>query len=378
MCARRSHLDFISRLVKMSPQMKRRLPGLDGLRAVSILLVVMGHSMHAPGFPAWLEWPRVWEAGLGVTIFFALSGYLITGLLLTEEEQNGGIDLRGFYVRRALRILPAAFAFLACLSILSILWPTPLLTVGDVAPALFFCRNIFREGSPFTLHFWSLSIEEQFYLIWPASMMFCRRSWLLPVAVGWLIFEPVWLQLNSLVLKNGFNDWRLDIRLGAILTGVVVALVENDAKCDRIVRWLSMRSAYVFAFGALSLIGRAACNSSSHLVNIGFGYLGDVAIASILFGAVYGPGRSAAAVLNSRPMRLVGRLSYSIYLWQQPFTTPDGWHGQVPRIAQFPLLLIPIILFACASYWLVEKPMLRVRDRWLLAPLSAPIPKESG
>jgi peptidoglycan/LPS O-acetylase OafA/YrhL len=143
----------------------KRIPALDGLRGFSIALVVAGH---------WLE-PRLvgWErdmagtaASLGVRIFFVLSGYLITRLLLQERAQKGSIDLRAFYRRRARRILPASTCFMLTAFVLF----RPQLSWGHALAAAFYVTN-FDPGHPWFLgHLWSLSVEEQFYAIWPAAL----------------------------------------------------------------------------------------------------------------------------------------------------------------------------------------------------------------
>ena len=143
-----------------------RLPGLDGLRAISVALVIFLHLGSMSYFPRahWLH--AVAEEGLfGVQIFFVISGFLITWLLLAEEKKRGRIDLGKFYIRRALRILPPALLFLLTLKLLDAFG---IVEVGwrDVLYAMLFVRNVL-PGPILTNHYWSLAIEEQFYLGWP-------------------------------------------------------------------------------------------------------------------------------------------------------------------------------------------------------------------
>src|SRR6266478_1710213 len=135
-------------------QQARRIPGLDGLRAISIALVLAYHSadpMLAPhSFRS--------KGNFGVEVFFVLSGYLITWLLLTEESVDGSFRLRAFYARRALRILPPALFYIACVSTLGLLGVIAM-KLWDVVPCIFFFRNL-TTGANVTEHFWSLAIEE--------------------------------------------------------------------------------------------------------------------------------------------------------------------------------------------------------------------------
>jgi peptidoglycan/LPS O-acetylase OafA/YrhL len=150
----------------------RRLPSLDGWRAVAILLVLLSHwwaTGGADNIPRWIR-PITGQGDLGVRIFLVLSGLLITHLLLEENDSYGSIDLRSFYIRRVLRIFPVYFAFLLLLATLSAFG----LYYDDVATwigALTFTRNVIGKGNSATGHLWSLAVEEQFYFVWPSTMM---------------------------------------------------------------------------------------------------------------------------------------------------------------------------------------------------------------
>ena len=154
-----------------------RIPCLDGLRAVSISLVVAQHSWLSRSGGAGHDDPR-WRflnGALGVEIFFVISGYLITTLLVREAEARGRVSLRSFYVRRVLRIFPAYFAYLAVVVGLALGGLVPL-SLGDLLSAVTFTWNYSPAATSWTLaHAWSLSVEEQFYLLWPATLLFLMR-----------------------------------------------------------------------------------------------------------------------------------------------------------------------------------------------------------
>lgn len=156
-----------------------RLPSVDGWRAACLMLVLAAHSQGLPGFKEvggewWLTHiPLLFDGHLGVRCFFVISGFLITYLLLQEDERFGSVNLKSFYVRRALRILPVYLAYLAVIGILqyfSVVWQEPITWVGDLTFTTNFLPRGFISG-----HLWSLSVEEQFYLIWPISFVFLKN-----------------------------------------------------------------------------------------------------------------------------------------------------------------------------------------------------------
>ena len=149
-----------------------RLPGLDGLRACSIVEVMVSHlaiTNRLPWIPAFIVALLGIRGGWGVTVFFVISGFLITHLLVLEETRSGRISLGAFYARRALRILPPALAYLAVVAVAAFAgWVR--VTPTDLLSSVFFFRNLTQSPDLYTAHFWSLSIEEQFYLCWPLTL----------------------------------------------------------------------------------------------------------------------------------------------------------------------------------------------------------------
>jgi len=210
------------------------LPGLDGLRAFSVAWVICFHLEKRDPliFGEGIFRTMAFFGGQGVTVFFVISGFLITSLLLKEEQRTGGISLLGFYRRRAFRILPAAFVYIAIA--LAFTWTNklqwnPLEWLGSA----FFFRNLIANDttSQLTSHYWSLSVEEQFYLIWPLMVMLAsprRRLW---VTASLCLFAPVW---RYLVMKLGAgvyaNPARIDLNYDSLLIGAVLALLQQRTR----------------------------------------------------------------------------------------------------------------------------------------------------
>ena len=167
-----------------------RIPSLDGLRAISIGLVLISHLAGTRNFPLSASQGNFWALGeFGVVVFFVISGYLITGLLLAEVARTGQIHLGRFYLRRTLRIFPPVYAFLCCLLLGNALGVVPL-SAGDTVRAATYTANYDLGRSWFVGHTWSLSVEEQFYLLWPALLLLARTRKAILVAAAVVLISP--------------------------------------------------------------------------------------------------------------------------------------------------------------------------------------------
>ncbi len=336
---------------------RRRIPGLDGLRAVAIFLVIAAHLRATPGFPARLGDARFYDGSLGVEIFFVISGFLITSLLLDEEDRSGRIGLTGFYWRRALRILPAALTYLAAVALVDVTF-RPVVPIGDILAAMTFCRNLFGD-SHLTGHFWSLSVEEQFYLVWPLGFLFIPARLRLKVTLALFAFAPLWRVFNLDVLHppSGLNLGRADLHYDTLDAGVILALARKTPRGQDLYA-LALRHGAALLAGALAALAalQAFVPRDWFLTMT----LRDAILAAVVLAVITDPGRLARVALDLPPVRLVGRLSYSLYLWQQLFTywweLGDAW------FARFPANLACTLVVSAASYYLVERPVLAWRD----------------
>src|SRR5262245_26497608 len=168
-----------------------RIPSLDGLRAISIAFVFLGHLAGTRGFPIGTAPGNALNtAELGVHVFFVISGYLITGLLLQEVARHGRIDVPRFYLRRTLRIFPPYYALLAVLFVADLAGLVPLHD-HDVLRAMTYTSNYDPNRSWFVGHTWSLSVEEQFYLLWPAVVLLLRPRRAVVAAAAVVVLVPI-------------------------------------------------------------------------------------------------------------------------------------------------------------------------------------------
>lgn len=350
------------------------LPGLDGVRTVAVALVVCAHL----GLP--------WARGgiLGVGIFFTLSGFLITSILLGSLERLGSLRLRTFWIRRVRRLLPAVVMLLVVvLACTAILDPTGLATrVRDALAAAFYVANWNTIGQAYVAantqavdpleHLWSLSVEEQFYLVWPpvlGVLLFVCRGRVRVVAVvtallatgsfalSWWLFAP-----GAQGATRAYEG--TDTRAGALLVGALAAMVWLPAVRRGELRRVRRVSLDVGAVGALAVIGVLVWRTdqySAFLYPWGFLLL-SLATVVVLLAAVREGGR-LGGVLGCAPMRWVGERSYGIYLWQTPvivfsqgLTDRHGWALSLANVAV-------TVALAALSWTLVEDPIRRLGFR---------------
>ena len=341
----------------------RHEPALDGLRGLAVVGVVLFHAgwVHASG------------GFLGVSTFFTLSGYLITSLLLTERERSGRIDLPAFWGRRARRLLPAAIATLLGVSIVAASQATPeqLSTLrGDVLAALGYVANwrflfagrsygdLFAAPSP-VLHFWSLAIEEQLYVLFPLVVLVTARRRLAPV-LGALIAGSVVLSW-ALHSPGGSTDavyYGTFTRAGELLVGALLAVVLLRRPVDE----LPARARFVLATLAAGSLVALLWLWSETRQDASWLYRGGLVAHAVLGAAVIvgcrtrGPVRT---VLSTAPLRALGRISYGVYLYHWPVFV--WYHG--PLVARLAITLG----LAVVSYVALEQP---VRERRVRVPVA--------
>lgn len=336
------------------------LPSLDGLRAVAVSGVMAFH-FGALSFAF---------GRFGVTLFFVLSGFLITLLLLRERERAGTISLRKFYVRRALRIFPAYYVFLAVSFTTMVLIGTPPDTTLILA-SLFYLLNyaIALQVVPSSTvsHGWSLAVEEQFYAIWPALVVRFGRppERLKRVVLGLLVAVAGWRTILAGIGVDGYAYYAFDTRFDALLIGCGLALCARDRWLQQVVRAVSLHP--LLPVVPLALLPWSL--TFSGFFNATLGYTAEaLLLAVLLVQAMTLRDRAPWRFLNTRPARYLGALSYPMYLYHQPVAALvshfGGWRSSVQFVANVALT----VAAGAASYRLVERPFLRMKRRWEVVP----------
>lgn len=361
--------------------MKGYIPTLDGWRAIAILSVIIHHATVSFFYPSgpYANGRALWLSRLlgdkGVEIFFAISGFLICTRLLQEHRKTDRISLKSFYLRRAIRILPPYFLYLAILGVIAALGVIQVEPIEWWSCAFFFRNYIPGPTPPFTGwytgHFWSLSIEEHFYLFWPLMLVVCgnKRARSAVVVLAFLVM--VWRVLDGRFewVKLGYIGHRTDTRLDGLLWGCWVALLlDVPAYKERITRWFSTWAWLGVIAALLGVIWL-----SPTLADIVAPFL----LPWLLVGTVLHPATPFSRALELAPLRWVGKISYSLYLWQQLFVMgsmkverpfPMGW------LHELPLNILAAFACAAASYYLIERPTIQLGQRANAALLPAPRP----
>lgn len=391
------------------------MPTLDGWRAIAIGLVLCAHTSHWTHRLDALRFPLNSYGHLGVDIFFALSGLLICHRLLEEERIFGRISLKGFYLRRAFRIFPPAYLYLGVVALLGLVrvvpsdWPT-------WWSAVLFCRNyvqIWVGNNPqnaYSAHFWSLAVEEHFYLLLPAVLMLFphkRKTVLLGLTLLAFAWLAVFLTTSQLSHRSYFWYLRTDLHIVSLLFPAWLAVVlAQEVWRERLRKLLHPA---LLPVCLLLLIGAKYADKHLHpeltlqqrinrydptpalnnsvtaqpMPNVDrpvaywpmlvgnpgtvLTFVVPLVAPFLILSTLLWPRSPLSWLLETPPFRYVGRLSYSLYLWQQFFWAIDSKGWPIARLQNSPLLgLLLTVVAAIASFYLVERPLIRLGHR--LAP----------
>ena len=344
-----------------------RLPALDGVRGVAVLLVMALHVglMLRPG-------TGLAPGGLiGVDMFFVLSGFLITSLLLDERSVTGGVSMRAFYMRRALRLLPALFALMAVQFGYALAKNVPVQTeIKRLLPIIFYVSNWAQSMGghvPKELgHTWTLAVEEQFYLVWPAVVLLLvhfvrsRRGVVSLLTLG-IIASAL---IRAWIWKYG-SHWpaaymRTAARADGLLMGALAAFLW---------RWNALAVRWVRAVAWAAVAGLVVMVPLWKATSSGMFYGGFTVAAfgtAAIIVAVALGGWRLERLFALRPLRAVGRVSYGLYLWHVFIITVIG--AELPKWSRSERALLAVVLSAIAtvlSWWLVEAPFLRLKERFV-------------
>ncbi|KUR75522.1 acyltransferase [Novosphingobium sp. Fuku2-ISO-50] len=345
--------------------MVRRSLELDGLRIVAAFLVLLSHLAEGPenGIPHYVG--VFFDGDIAVLIFFVLSGYVITNLLARELDRTGTIAMGQFYLRRALRIWPASYAYIVVATIcvaLHFATAQPAQIVVAATHLWNYCMTILHEdqssqGHTIFGHFWSLALEEQFYWTWPLALTLLRGR-ASRVLIFIILAMPL-IRMTSYVLfpvSRGQLNAMFHTAIDPIALGAWLSLNE-----ERVKGWLVKLSPRAFYGNIVFLV--VACPLLAlefrGLWGITYGRTLEAASAGFLIMALaHGPETALARFLRTRPMQFGGRISYSLYVWQQLYSLPGSIFPQNGAAA-----IALSLVTATASYALIERPFLILKDR---------------
>lgn len=339
------------------------IPTLDGWRAVAILLVLFDHGGDSISaflhylFSIPLPQSLLHRGQMGVYIFFGLSGYLITSRLLLEQRAQGRISLSNFYIRRLFRVFPPMWAYLLIAGLLA--WLQVIPVRGDQwISAATFLTNYNADRGWYVGHFWSLCVEEHFYLLWPAALVFLNTRRALLAALALTLAIPVWRHIVTNTGITGFESnlySRTDLVLDTLLVGSAAAILMEHHRFRTLLERLPSFTLYVAGAGVLATI-----LLRGDLIRLPQSSLLVLLMLLTITHAASLPGR----ILEHPLLRWIGRLSYSLYLWQQLFLVWPGLEAPALHPFQtFPLNIAATLACAIPSYYLLEKPLVKLGQK---------------
>jgi len=332
-----------------------RSPALDGLRAVAIAAVVLFHVKHgiAPG------------GFVGVDLFFVISGFVITRSLASELRRTGAVSIGDFYLRRARRLLPALLVFMAGTAALSLATrrapsseATAALAAATSSLNWFLAAGWYETlRTSWFVHVWSLSVEEQFYLVWPLAFVLLARRNRLSITLAALAAAIALSAVWAFFLTAQGAPWSrtyfgFDARAQGLLAGCLLAAA-GTAAVPAVVRKLWPVAALAFLAMTLTV--------DNHRPFLGFGGFALAALASawLIAAAADDAGGKLARLLSTRPLVWIGLRSYSLFLWHYPIAQALYAHG----LRYWPSLTVILsVVAADLSYRLVERPFLKRRS----------------
>jgi peptidoglycan/LPS O-acetylase OafA/YrhL len=360
---------------------EKYLPTLDGWRGIAVSGVILYHAREEFSHSNSLAVRLAGHCYLGVDIFFAISGFLICGLLLREYEKTGDINVRRFYIRRFFRILPPYYVSLAAICAAGAFLALPL-NFSHIPSCLFFYRNYLplgmdEHGGFYTAHYWTLALEEHFYLIWPMLLLVVRPkragkvAFLLAMMVfAWRTIEGHFHLLAD-VLPQANLMARSDTRIDALLWGCLAAIYFPKIQ----------RLAARIPFSQLWFVPAVLLIIAQKLHPPGLTLLNAVLLPLLVVSTVIQPRSVLGRVLEWQPLRWIGTISFSLYLWQELFLPELGTElarGSFQSLQRPPSNLIAILVCACLSRYLIEIPMTRLGHRLGDSPLALPRAVESS
>lgn len=340
------------------------LPSLNGFRAISILLVLVDHFTF--NYANKFDYKILLIGNLGVNIFFVISGFLITTLLLKEKVKTGNISLKKFYIRRIFRIIPVSYLYIIVLIILNYFFNLNISLLGFIGAFLFLGNIGLFHNNWYTSHYWSLAFEEQFYLVFPIILKKNIKYYV------WFL----WVMLLGILLLRQFEfvDFKyshpffyrfqyikeVTFYLDGIIIGSLFSVLsmKNMLPINRF-----NKNKIIIHVVLVPLIILIHCGYLSVLNNTANSYVSAIMIGVLILSNIQPSADPIFNFLNNKLINYIGILSYSIYIWQQLFVYDQPWKKQIPGSDAIWVNVLLLMLVAYISYNFYEKPFLKLKEK---------------
>ncbi|MBB2145185.1 acyltransferase family protein [Pedobacter sp. LMG 31464] len=336
------------------------LPSLDGLRAIAIIIVMLSHIFMTTPFK------NSFAGAIGVEIFFVLSGFLITTLLLKEKISTNKISLKQFYIRRFLRIIPVAYLFLATLALLNQLMNLGIGVLPFVSAGLFFNNiplSMFNHW--YVAHFWSLSVEEQFYLVFPLLLVYNQNTYI-KILLLIVLIVPIIGTLGYAKVGVFYTNRTVHIIAFLLINalGKTVCILIGSLFAILLFKKIIVikDNIYTRYAGLILFVCGVLIHTESFPLRIPHCslFLFPILMATMIVLNLSG-NSLMGKVLNLWIFRYIGKLSYSLYIWQQLFLNND--HNIMPTSSIW-LKLFVLSLTAVISYHVFEKFFIKLKGKF--------------
>lgn len=351
--------------IKLIPEIlnKSYFPVLDGFRAIAIIIVLISHIFLTT------KYSLLVNGGCGVEIFFVLSGFLITTLLLKEKINTGKVSFKYFYIRRTLRIMPVAYLYLLILILLNHLFFLKISSF-DFLGSFLYIRNLpFHWNDWYSGHFWTLAVEEQFYLIFPMLLIFNTNAYVkticlliiaLPI-LNYVAYHNIGIFYSNYIIHKItiatlllFQSGTLSILIGSLLSILIFkGLIKTSKIQNRYFSFFLFIGAIIFRCTFVNLINQPMLTS----------ILFSIIIAYVIFITI-NKNDFLSRLLSSKGLVKIGILSYSLYVWQQLFTRQQPWQHSFKYADSLFLNIPALFVVAYISYHFYEVRFLKLKNKF--------------
>lgn len=362
---RKQQQQLFSDITEIPPFLQSNyFPSLNGFRAISILLVLVDHFTF--NYAHKFDYKILLIGNLGVNIFFVISGFLITTLLLKEKARTGTISLRKFYVRRFFRIIPVSYLYIIVLIALNYFFNLHISWLGFLGAFLFLGNIGLFHNNWYTSHYWSLAFEEQFYLVFPFILKknFKFYVWFLLVMLLVIFvlrqFEFVELKNTNPILYRFQYLKEVTFYLDGIIIGSLFSILTMKNMLP-LKRFLEHKK--IIHIVLIPLIVLIHCGYLPVLNNTANSYVSSVMIGILILSNIQPATDPIFKFLNNRLINYIGILSYSIYIWQQLFVYNQPWNKQIAGSDAIWINVLLLMLVAYVSYHFYEKKFLQLKER---------------